>query len=241
MKNEARLGFYTAILTTAFTLVTFGIAILTPPLSGPFAAGAPIQYPYYMEIVSRFPRDYIWMYPAMLLTALYLVLIACIHHYAPREKEIYSQISLAFAIISSMVLFADYFVQISVIQPSLLKGETDGIALMSQYNPHGVFIALEDLGYLLMSVSFLCAAPVFSGSDRIKRAICWVLSTGFVLTIISLVIISVKYGIHREYIFEVAAISINWLVLIVSGVLLSIVFRRGMRTGELRATYNSKR
>ena len=33
--NVNQLGFYTAILTTIVTVVTFGIAFLTPPLSGP--------------------------------------------------------------------------------------------------------------------------------------------------------------------------------------------------------------
>jgi hypothetical protein len=32
-------------------------------------------------------------------------------------------------------------------QPSLLKGETEGLTLFLQYNPDGIFIALEDLGY----------------------------------------------------------------------------------------------
>jgi hypothetical protein len=32
----------------------------------------------------------------------------------------------------------------------------------------------------------------------------------------------------REYRFEVAAISINWLTLIPSGILLSLVFRRAL-------------
>jgi hypothetical protein len=36
------------------------------------------------------------------------------------------------------------------------------------------------------------------------------------------------YGIFREYRFEVATISIHWLTLIPSGILLSIVFRRAL-------------
>jgi hypothetical protein len=36
------------------------------------------------------------------------------------------------------------------------------------------------------------------------------------------------YGIYREYRFEVAVITIDWLVLIISGILLSFVFKRVM-------------
>lgn len=224
--NSANLlGFYTAIATTLLTVVTFGIAILTPPLSGPYSRGNPIQYPFW-DIVSRFPRDYYWMYPAILLTLIFVVLIVCIHHYASGEKKIFSHIALSFALISASLLIADYFIQISVIQPSLVNGETEGIALLTQYNPHGIFIALEDAGYLLMSFAFLFAAPVFSGANRLERGIRRVFITGFILTMVALVIISASYGIHREYRFEVAAITINWMVLIVSSILLSVLFKR---------------
>jgi hypothetical protein len=37
-----------------------------------------------------------------------------------------------------------------------------------------------------------------------------------------------QYGIFREYRFEIAAISFNWLALIVSGIILSVVVRRAM-------------
>ncbi len=53
----------------------------------------------------------------------------------------------------------------------------------------------------------------------------WVFIAAFVLTTVSLAIISFNFGLDREYRFEVAAISIR-LVLIVNGALLSIVFRR---------------
>lgn len=227
-KNSANLlGFYAAILTTVLTVVTFGIAILTPPLSGPYSTGSPFVYPF-TNISSRFPRDYYWMFPAMLLTLLFVVLMVCIYHYAPKKKKIFGQIGLSFALISATVLISTYFIQISVIQPSLLNGETDGIAILTQYNPHGIFIALEEIGYLMMSLAFLCIAPVFSRTNRLESSIFWLFILGFIITIISLIYISVSYGIHREYRFEVAVITIDWLVLIISGTLLSILFKRAL-------------
>ncbi len=35
-----------------------------------------------------------------------------------------------------------------------MKGEKEGISLLTQFNPHGIFIALKEVGYLLMSLSF---------------------------------------------------------------------------------------
>lgn len=55
-----------ALATTVLTIITFGIAIATPPLAGPFCTGECYAYPY-LDIASRFPRDYYWMYPAMFI------------------------------------------------------------------------------------------------------------------------------------------------------------------------------
>lgn len=204
--NKNKLGFYTAILTTVVTVVTFIIAIFTPPISGPFCEVSCIKYPF-TDIVSRFPRDYLWMYPAIMLALIFVVLMVCVHYYSSREKKIFSQIGLSFAIIAATILITNYFLQISVIQQSLIKGETDGIALLTQYNPHGIFIALEELGYLMMSFSFLCIVPVFSKPDSLERSIRWIFIVSFILVIGFLIILSIIYGIKREYLFECAVIT----------------------------------
>jgi hypothetical protein len=169
------------------------------------------------------------MYPALLLTALFVVFMACIHHYAPADKKLFSLVALSFAAISTALITIDYFIQLTVIQPSLLRGETDGLSLFSQYNPHGIFIALEALGYLLMSVAFLFAAPVFTGRSGVERALRWLFIAGFVLAVGSLIVLSMVYGHDLEYRYEVLVISIDWTVLIVAGILLSIVFKRAGR------------
>ncbi|MEW6182500.1 MAG: hypothetical protein AB1500_04885 [Bacillota bacterium] len=222
--SAGKLGYYVAVLTSAVTFVTFFIAILTPPVTGPYAAEPSFGYPF-TDVVARFPRDYIWMYPAMLMLLLFVALTACVHHHAPKEKKVFSQIGLSFALISAAILITDYFLQVSVIQPSLLNGETEGVALLTQYNPHGVFIALEDIGYLLMSAALFCIAPVFS-RNRLEAALRWIFIAGFVLAVLSFAAYSVAYGVQREYRFEVAVIAIDWTVLIVSGILLGAWFKR---------------
>ena len=203
----------TALLTLALTLLTFVIAILTPPMSGPFCQGGCFEYPY-EGIASRFPRDYLWMYPAMLWAMVYLVLMTGIHYRTPVMRKPYSLAGFAFALMASALLFTNYFIQVTVIQPSLLNRETDGIALLSQFNPHGVFIALEEAGYLAMSISFIFLALSFAPSSGKERAIKWIFASGFVLVLLALAIISGRWGIHREYRFEVAVITIDWLTLI---------------------------
>jgi hypothetical protein len=225
LKVSNKVGFYTAISAVVITLLTFGIAINTPPISGPFCLENCIEYPY-TDIASRFPRDYLWMYPAMFLYIIFVILIASIHQYAPRDRKIFSQIGFAFAVITALLLITNYFVQVTVIQLSILNGESDGIALLTQYNPHGIFIALEELGYLMMSFSYLFIAFSIPISSRLEKSIRRILIVSFILTLLSFIYISAKYGIDRSYIFEVAVITIDWLTLIIVGILLSILFRR---------------
>ena len=221
-----RTGFYVSILLVLITIISF--AVVVPPISGPFCPGPCINYPF-TEILTRFPREYIWMYTSILIMLFYIVQAVCIHRYTTAGKRTFSLIGLSFAIISATVLMIDYFIQVSVIQPSLLNGETEGIAILTQYNPHGIFIALEELGYIIMSFSFLFIAPVFYKTSKPGNTIFLTFLISFILVIISFGFISIKYGINREYIFECVVIVIDWLVLIINGVLLSIVFGKEIK------------
>jgi hypothetical protein len=157
--------------------------------------------------------------------------MVCVHYYASDNRKPFSLIGLLFAAISTAVLSIDYFIQFTVIQPSILRGETDGIPLFSQYNPHGIFIALEELGYLMMSLAFFFVALVFNGYSGAERALRWLLIIGFTMVAISLAALALLYGNDLEYRFEVEIIAISWIVLIASGVLLSILFRHTQNTG----------
>lgn len=227
-KALLQLGFWSAVLTAVCSSVSFAIGITTPPVSGPFCVSSCVTYPY-AGVASLVPHDYIWMYPAFLVAPLFLILMVCIHHNAPDDKKLFSQIGLSFAVIYAALISFDYFVQLSVMQPSLLKGETEGLALFSMYNPHGIFIALEDLGYLMLSAVFLFTASVFAGNDRLARALRWLFRAAAVLGIGAFVVLSLVYGQDLEYRFEITAITINWTALIVGGVLLSVFFWRAAR------------
>jgi hypothetical protein len=165
------------------------------------------------------------MYPAMLLLVIYFVLVISVHHSSSSEKKIYSHLATFFAFGSVLIFVVDYFLQLSVIQPSLLRGEIDGISLLTQFNPHGIFIAMEEIAFILMSLSFLCMTPVFAGG-RLQKSIRWVFAVSFILTAVSFLLFIFKFGVNREYFFEVTAFSINWLTLIVSGILLAIYFKK---------------
>lgn len=221
-------GFYSAILMTVITIVTFAIAMTAIPISGANCPEGCIEYPY-LDTLSQFPKDYLWMFSAIVLVLVYVAFMSSIHFQAAEQHRIFSQIGLSFAIITAVVLLSDYFMQFSIVPISLQNGETEGIALLTQYNPHGIFVVLEELGYLTMSLSFLCMAAVFASRDRLEAAIRWVFIAGFILVIVSLVMISISYGVDRKDRFEVLSLSIDWFVLIINGVLLSILFGRRLK------------
>lgn len=223
-----RFGYYSALLTVSLTILSFGLALYAIPISGANCPGDCIEYPY-LDTVERFPRDFMWMPLAILLVLSYVAWMVSIHAYAPNNRKTFSQVGLSFALMSATILSSAYFIQFSVIPASLLSGETEGLAALIQYNPHGVFIAMEELGYLLMSLSFLPMAAVFTGKNRLEAAVRWIFAGAFLLTMVSLVVISLLYGLERLDRFEVVVISINWLALIVNGILLSILFKKHRR------------
>lgn len=231
--SEKRFSAGVALFLSLVTLFAFVVAYNTPPLSGPFCAEGCFQYPY-LDITSRFPRDYYWMFPAMIVVIAYLILMICIKNYAEKGKQIFGQIAAFLASISSSIFLIAFFTQLAVVQPSLLRGEADGISLITQFNPHGLFIAMEELGFLLMSLSFLFAGLTFGAKDRLQKWIKWIFISSFILTILSLILISINYGIKREYLFEVAAYTFNWLALIINGFLLFKFFSNGEDKDEER-------
>jgi hypothetical protein len=226
-KNEKIVGYYSSILLSIITLVTFGFAITAVPVSGAFCTGNCIEYPYFNSL-QQFPKDYYWMFISCIQLLVYLVFVVSVHAHAPANKKIFTQLALSFSIITGMVLLTCYFIQFSVVPASLMNGETHGIALLTQYNPHGVFIAMEELGYILMSISFLFLAFAFGKKSKVERSIRLIFKVAIVLAIAAFVIITIEHGIVRKDRFEIIIISINWLVLLINGILVSVVFKRSL-------------
>ncbi len=228
MKSANQVGFYASLTVVILTLVTFGFAIVAVPISGANCLEGCIEYPY-LDTVAQFPKDYRWMPLAGLLMLAYVIWTVAIQATAAPRKKVYGQIGLVFASMAALVLASDYFIQFSVVPISLMSGETEGLTLLTQYNAHGVFIALEELGYLLMALSFLFIALIFTGKDRLQTAVRWVFLSGSGLALVSLIAFSSLYGLDRQDRFEVTIISIDWLVLLVNGILLGVVFRNQLR------------
>ena len=155
-------------------------------------------------------------------------------------KRHLSLIGLCFASIAAGIIGIDYFIQFQVLEPSLLRGETAGLGLFSQYNPHGFFIALEDLG---LSDPLCCirirGLRVPSGSAP-GSFIRWTLIVAALLGLASFIGMTWHFGFDIEYRFEVVVITITWFTLLFTGLMLAFFFRRlgagkdGVSVGTIR-------
>ncbi len=226
--STSRAAFWAALLTAVFAAVSLGVAVTTPPRSGPFASSqSPLAYPY--AGAARFvPRDFLWMYPALLMMFAFLALAVCLHQRAAPEHRLPATLGLCLATISVGVIAVDYFIQLQTVQPALRNGEGAGLAALTQYNPHGVYVTLENLGFLVMSIALAFLAPAL-GRSRPERVTRWLYLVCAGLAVLAFVGMSAFYGFALEYRLEVALISLTWLTLVVSGGLLAVAFRRPAR------------
>lgn len=228
-----RVGLYSSIMIAVLTIITFGFAMTAIPIAGPHCPKEwdCISYPY-LESLSQFPKDYLWMVWAMFQNLAFVGFLVSLYAYTEPPKKIYSQIGVIFGCFASLILMVAYYTQFSVVPVSLMNEEHEGIALLTQYNTHGVFIALEELAYILIALSLVFFAPALTNKSRLESAVRWIYLSGCGLAIIALIFYLTKYGIEKKDHYEVAIISIDWLVLISTGITMSIVFKRRLRASN---------
>jgi hypothetical protein len=119
---------------------------------------------------------------AMLLFApAFLIVLNCIHEYAPSDKKILTRISIGFATIFAVCIGIHYFVQISSVRLSIEKSQLDGLEQFIQSNPTSGIAGINMAGWtLFFSLACFFAAPVFSGNG-LNRVIRYaLLANGFI-------------------------------------------------------------
>jgi len=224
-------GLWVASCAATAAMVSLAAAITTPPRSGPYCQRDCVAYPY-TDAAAFVPRDYLWMYPALVTALLFVVLTAYLRDRVPPGRRLFTRSAWGFGVIGSGTLVADYGIQLTVMQPGLLRGETEGLSPLSQYNPHGLFIGLEDIGYATVNLALLLLGVALVGDgSKLVRAAGWVFSTGGTLTIVALILYGAVYRANLAYRFEVVSLLVTWLVLIAGGFLLSVALARGLRKG----------
>jgi hypothetical protein len=221
---QGQWGFVVAVLTAVTALVALAIGLFTPAHAGPYCRSDCVGYPYTggAEFV---PRDFWWQYPAILVALLAVVLTMGLTRRPSAHAALAARVATMLATIAAGVLVTDYAIQLTVVQPSLLKGETEGLGLWSQLNPHGAFIALENAGYLLLALAFVATGVAMAARSRPERAARIVFVVGGTATLLALIGYAATYRADLDYRFEVVGIAVDWLVLILVGTLLAVATR----------------
>ena len=227
-QSAIALGFWTALLLALVAAAAFALGITTPPRSGPYCTGTCIAYPF-TDAAQFVPRDYRWVIPGILLIPIFVVVVACVHSLVEIGRRHLSVAGLCFASMAAGIIGIDYFIQFQMAEPSLVHGETAGLALFSMYNPHGVYIALEDLGFLTLCVAFLFVGLAVPRVTRLAVAIRWTLVAAALLGFATFAGMTWHFGLDLEYRFEVAVITITWITLLAAGVMLAFFFHDAVR------------
>ncbi len=222
-----RTGRFASLALAVSTIATFAFAMIAIPISGANApAGSEFAYPF-LNTLGQYPRDFIWQFLALFQVIAFVFFINTVKASARPETKLYSAFAGQLALLSAGILLVNYYCQSMVIPSSLAAGHVDGLGLIIQYNPYGLFIALEELGYILMCASLLALVPAFS-KDKDGFPIKLTIIIASALLLASFVAITAIYGFDKLDRFETAAIAIDWIALIIIGFMASGLFRRGI-------------
>ena len=196
-----RLGVWSALLTAGST-IAFTIAAIsteTRLLSPPWDAVLPLA-------------------PSLVLAPSFLAMLVCTNAVVPRDRRIWSQLGVAFALVYVPLCSAAYIVELFVVEPRVLRGAADETTILTIVRGDSVFNAIDGLGYTFMSLAALFTAPAFGGS-RLERWIRWLLVAHGALALP----IFLTYFVSRTFVYGAALWSVT---LSVSGLLIALFFRR---------------
>lgn len=141
MSDIQRLGYWSAAIATLST-VLFGCAVFLGLLG-----------------VSSKTFAYLVCLP---LALSFVVMIACIHYQAPRDKRIWSLVGLCFAVAYASLTTLVYYVQLSAARNYSAE------LLPFIFTPGSVFFAVDMLGYGFMCLATWFAAGVFGSQDSLS-------------------------------------------------------------------------
>lgn len=205
-----RLGIWSALLTAGFTMAFTAAAILTETrlLPPPWDAVLPLV-------------------PSLLLAPSFLATLVCTSAAVPRDRRIWSQLGVAFAVVYVTLCSAAYIVELFVVEPRVLRGAAAETALLTIVRGDSVFNAIDGLGYIFMSLATLVTAPAF-GRSRLERWIRWL----FIAHAAVAVPIFLTYFVSRTFIYGAALWSVT---LSASGLLIAMFFRRAADVRDRQA------
>ena len=206
MRSAAQPGYWAALLTALFCILFTIAAVLAET-----------------HLLPR-PWDVVLtIAPSLLLAPSFLALLVCVNALTPGERQIWSQLGVAFACVYVPLCVAAYIVELVVVEPRVMRGNTTETALLTIARGDSVFNAIDGIGYIFMCLSTFVASRAFDKS-RLQR---WI-GRLFVVNGMLAVPIFLTYFVSRSFIWMAALWSIT---ITGSAILVAIHF---WRIGRLR-------
>lgn len=192
MKNTLhyKIGFWSAVLAGLF-LTAFAAAFIVTMAAFPEAvewrgieAYAASYRPALMAAL---------MLPPFLLAPALLTTFACLHQSVPQEKKTLSLLALVFTAVYAGQISFNYYMQLTVVADNIAHGNLSALGLFAFFNPGSMGLNLELLGYGLLSIGLVFAAPLFRGG-KFGRSIFWLFLINGVLNAVYIFEPFVKLG-----------------------------------------------
>jgi hypothetical protein len=120
------------------------------------------------------PWDRILIFaPSLALAPSFVLTMAALHDRAPAGRTVWSLGALALAVMYATLVSTVYITQLSVVIPHDLRGDGARYALLACCGHNEFLTGVDLLGYTLMGLSTLLAAPAVPGSGPAYWARLW--------------------------------------------------------------------
>jgi len=159
-----------------------------------------------------------------LLAPVVLVLETCLLSSVSADRRIFGRVSGELASGYVAVILVAYLTQILAVTPSVRSGHADSVAFYTQYNPNGMFLALESVGYLLLSTSLLFLGLALSRTTRTEEYLRGLFVIAFLASVVTGLTVTLTGS--ALVILEIGLITILTLTLILAGLGSAREFRR---------------
>jgi len=154
----------------------------------------------------------------IILIPIFILLMACIHEFAPADRKFFSRLGLLFTLGYAVLIGFNYYMQLTLVQKNLFS------EVFAMDNPQSIMWVIEVLGYGFMGLATLSAAFIFP-KGNLENIIRWLFIINGVLGIGGMI----GYALGWSMNILLGGLIVWDIIMPVSSFLLAIIFRGVMR------------
>ncbi len=151
----------------------------------------------------------------IILIPIFILMMACIHEYAPADKKIFSRLGLLFSIGYAVLIGFNYYLQLTLVRDNLYSD------VFAMDDPQSIMWIIEVLGYGFMGLATLSAAFIFT-DGKLENGIRWLFIINGILGIGGMI----GYALEWSMNILLGGLIVWDIIMPISSLLLAILFRR---------------